>query len=114
MSSSIQGKIRITRKSDCIKEVLESDSTAFSLRGSGFQCVNCKERYYLIDKKGDNNNNLFCINCGHLTPIRTIKHSRGIAAPSIQQQTAILTSLMLPCISILLLLLSITLFRCLR
>ena len=80
----------IRRKSDRIKiKVLESDSATFR-QGSNnnLQSVNCKERHFLIEKKGDNNN-LFCPNSGHRTPIRTIKHSRGLATPSIQPQTAI-------------------------
>lgn len=71
----------LERKSDHIK-ILESDSYSLS-KNHGYQCSNCKERYQLIQKKGDNNN-LFCTNCGALTPLRTVKHSRGLAAPAIQ------------------------------
>ncbi len=73
---------QIERKSDHIK-ILESDSATLS-RNHGFQCLNCKERYQLVQKKGDNNN-LFCLNCGALTPRRTVKHGRGLALPAIQQ-----------------------------
>ena len=52
-------------------------------------CSNCKQRHYLVEKKTDNKN-LFCTHCGALTPIRSVKHGRGLAAPAIQnQQTAI-------------------------
>ncbi len=79
------------RKSDHIK-ILETDSTILFLN-HGFRCVNCKERYQLIQKKGDNNN-LFCMNCGALTPRRTVKHGRGLAEPAIQneEQTALVQS----------------------
>jgi hypothetical protein len=81
--------MKLERKSDHIK-ILESDSATLS-RNSGYQCINCKERHYMVAKKGDNSN-LFCTNCGHLTPLRTIKHGRGLAAPFIQQPTAIIQS----------------------
>lgn len=52
-------------------------------------CHNCKQRHNLIETKTDTNN-LFCTHCGALTPIRSVKHSRGLAAPAIQQgRTAI-------------------------
>lgn len=46
-------------------------------------CGNCKQRHYLIERKTDRNN-LFCTNCGALTPIRSVRHERGLAAPAIQ------------------------------
>lgn len=53
-------------------------------------CHNCKERHYLIERKTDRAN-LFCMKCGALTPIRSIRRERGLAAPSIQaEQTAII------------------------
>jgi hypothetical protein len=56
-------------------------------------CHSCKQRHYLIERKTDNKN-LFCTHCGALTPIRSVKHGRGLAAPPIQlgQQTAITQS----------------------
>lgn len=81
--------IKLERRSDHIK-IVESDSTRLS-RSSGHQCSNCKERYQLIILPTDLNN-LFCSNCGHTTPVRTVKHGRGLAAPSIQQPTAIIQS----------------------
>lgn len=83
--------MKLERRLDHIK-VLESDSTALGGRNNAYQCINCKERYQLIPKPGDTANNLFCLNCGHSTPIRTIKHSRSLIAPSIQQQTALVQS----------------------
>ena len=81
--------MKLERKSDHIK-VLESDSV--TLTGNrNLQCQNCKERYQLTAIKGDNNS-LLCTNCGHKTPIRTIKHSRGLASPTIQQLTVIVQS----------------------
>jgi DNA-directed RNA polymerase subunit RPC12/RpoP len=81
--------LKITRKSDHIK-ILESDSANLS-RNHGYRCLNCKEQYQLIANPGDEKNNLKCLNCGALTPRRTVKHGRGLAVPSIQQeeQTAI-------------------------
>lgn len=78
--------MKLERKSDHIK-VLESDSASLS-KSSGLQCIHCKERQYMIQKQGDINN-AFCTNCGNLTPLRTIKHSRGLAAPSMQEPTTI-------------------------
>ena len=52
-------------------------------------CYNCKERHYLVERKTDKNT-LFCSRCGALTPIRSIRRERGLAAPAIQiEQTAI-------------------------
>ena len=52
-------------------------------------CQNCKSRHELITLKTDTNN-LRCLHCGALTPIRSVKHGRGLTAPAIQnQQTAI-------------------------
>ena len=51
------------------------------------RCVNCKEWQYMIHRQGDNNN-LFCGKCGSLTPLRVLKHGRGLAAPAIQQPTS--------------------------
>jgi hypothetical protein len=52
-------------------------------------CHNCKQRHHLIERNIDTNN-LFCTHCGALTPIRSVKHSRGLAAPAIQSgRTAI-------------------------
>lgn len=48
-------------------------------------CYNCKERHYLIERKTDRNN-LFCTMCGALTPIRSVRRERGLAAPSIQNE----------------------------
>lgn len=52
------------------------------------QCQNCKERYTLFPKKGDDNN-LQCANCGQLLPIRSIRQGRGLATPSIQQKPSL-------------------------
>lgn len=81
----------LERKSDHIK-VLESDSYTLS-RNHGYRCLTCKEQYQLIPNPGDKNN-LKCLNCGALTPLRTVKHSRGLAAPSIQmlERTAVIQS----------------------
>lgn len=78
----------IKRKIDKIK-ILESDSPSLAALDKGVRCMHCTERYYLVEKKGDVNN-LFCTYCGGLTPLRTIRHSRGLTAPSIQQTTAII------------------------
>jgi hypothetical protein len=48
-----------------------------------YQCIHCKERHYLTQSK--DTIHLRCGNCGGLTPTRTAKHSRGLAAPAIQQ-----------------------------
>ena len=47
-------------------------------------CQSCKQRHYLVERKTDNKN-LFCTHCGALTPIRSLRHTRGLAAPQIQQ-----------------------------
>lgn len=83
----------IKRKRDSIK-VLDTTSDAKQL-AKGLQCSNCKERHYFVIKEGDTNN-AFCCNCGHLTPLRQVKHGRGLAAPSIQQPPAIVQSKTLP------------------
>lgn len=75
------------RKQDTIK-VLEQSLTGVD---KSLRCEHCKERTFLQPKKGDNNN-LFCLNCGNLTPVRTIRHARGLTAPTIQQPTAIVQS----------------------
>lgn len=72
----------IKRKRDSIK-VLDTTSDARQL-AKGLQCSNCKERHYFVIKQGDANN-AFCTNCGHVTPLRQMKHSRGLTTPSIQQ-----------------------------
>ena len=77
----------IKRKRDVIK-VLDVAASTQDLARSGLQCHNCKERHYFVPRAGDNLN-LFCTNCGSLTPIRTIKRSRGLSAPVVQQQTVI-------------------------
>ena len=46
-------------------------------------CLDCKSRHTLVELKTDNKN-LRCTHCGALTPIRSLKHSRGLAAPAIQ------------------------------
>lgn len=50
-------------------------------------CHNCKQRHQLIERKTDRKN-LFCTNCGSLTPIRSVRHERGLAAPAIQLEQA--------------------------
>jgi hypothetical protein len=84
--------IKLERKSDRIK-ILESDSLTLSKRNHGYRCLNCKEQYQLIANPGDKNN-LKCLNCGALTPLRSVKHSRGLAEPAIQtlEQTALVQS----------------------
>lgn len=77
--------MKLERRLDHIK-VLESDSNILS-KNTG-QCIHCHERHYLIQKIEDLNN-MFCTNCGNVTPLRTIKHSRGLSAPSIQQETIV-------------------------
>ena len=47
-------------------------------------CHNCKSRHELVELKTDNKN-LRCGHCGALTPIRSLRHTRGLAAPQIQQ-----------------------------
>ena len=47
-------------------------------------CQNCKSRHELVELKTDNKN-LRCSHCGALTPIRSLRHTRGLAAPAIQQ-----------------------------
>jgi hypothetical protein len=47
-------------------------------------CQSCKQRHYLVELKTDNKN-LKCTFCGALTPIRSLRHTRGLAAPQIQQ-----------------------------
>jgi transcription elongation factor Elf1 len=77
------------RKRDSIKVLDTSPSTSQEL-ARNYQCINCKERNYLTFKA--DTIHLFCTNCGHLTPTRTAKHSRGLAAPVGQQQTFIVQS----------------------
>lgn len=77
----------IKRKQDSFI-VIESTMTGVD---QTLRCDHCQERSFLKSVKGDNNN-LFCTNCGNRTPVRTIKHSRGLAAPSIQQPTAVVQS----------------------
>ena len=55
-------------------------------QGIDFKCANCKERNYFIELPNDNKH-AFCKNCGHLTPLRTLRHLRGIAIPNIQQDS---------------------------
>ena len=75
------------RKRDSIK-VLETGNQDIG-RAIGLQCINCKERHYFVSRPVDANA-LFCTNCGHTTPLRTAKRSRGLSAPLTQQQTVIL------------------------
>jgi hypothetical protein len=74
------------RKRDVIK-VLDTTAQQQAL-AQGLQCQNCKERHYFVSREGDLNN-AFCTHCGHLTPLRQMKHGRGLTAPAAQQQTAI-------------------------
>jgi hypothetical protein len=74
------------RKRDVIK-VLDTTAQQQAL-ARGLQCQNCKERHYFVSREGDLNN-AFCTKCGHLTPLRQIKHGRGLSAPPVQQQTAV-------------------------
>src|SRR5919108_3025925 len=83
----------LNRKSDRIK-VLRSNSQDKSTETTtpaiipqdiDFRCINCKERYYFVRLANDDKH-LFCTNCGHKTPLRILKHLRGIAGPSIQRQ----------------------------
>lgn len=80
----------LKRKRDSIK-VIDSSSGGIAALDKGIRCMHCNERYYLTENKGDIHN-LFCTECGGLTPLRTIKHARGLSAPSIQQQTAMVQS----------------------
>ena len=75
----------LKRKRDSIK-VIDSSSAGIAALDRGIRCMHCNERYYLTEKKGDIHN-LFCTECGGLTPLRTIKHARGLSAPMIQQQS---------------------------
>lgn len=77
----------LERKSDHIK-VLEYNLNDAKQLAKGLQCQNCKERHYFTITPLDTNR-AFCTNCGHSTPLRQIKHGRGLTAPSIQQDTAI-------------------------
>lgn len=80
----------LKRKRDSIK-VIDSSSSGIAALDKGIRCMHCNERYYMQEKKGDIHN-LFCTECGGLTPLRTIKHARGLSAPSIQQHTAMVQS----------------------
>lgn len=51
---------------------------------SDIRCRNCHEWQFMVEQQTDRKN-LFCSKCGALTPIRTVKHSRGLAVPAIQQ-----------------------------
>jgi hypothetical protein len=77
MSASIQRKSRIRFN------VLGDANINPAATDRGKRCSNCKQVHYLIDNK--DNKNLFCTHCGALTPIRSIKHLRGLAVPTIQQ-----------------------------
>ena len=79
--------MKLERRSDHIK-VIESNFGDTQQLAKGLQCQNCKERHYFTITALDTNN-AFCTNCGHTTPLRQIKHGRGLTAPSIQQDTAI-------------------------
>lgn len=79
----------IKRKRDTIK-VLDTTADAKQL-AKGLQCSNCKERHYFVVTEMDANN-AFCTHCGHTTPLRQVKHGRGLTAPSIQQPPAIVQS----------------------
>lgn len=81
----------LKRKRDSIRIVESSDSPGIAALDRGIRCMHCNERYYLIEKKGDIHN-LFCTECGGLTPLRTIKHARGLSAPMIQQQSTAVQS----------------------
>src|SRR5215216_236171 len=80
---------RIRRKSDRIKVIKSSGKNSPSSSPSvippniDFRCSNCRERYYFVELP-DDNQNLFCTNCGAKTPLRTMKHLKDITGPTMQ------------------------------
>lgn len=82
--------MKLERRSDYLK-VVDPNLSDSSQLAKGLQCQNCKERHYFVIKEIDTNN-AFCTNCGHTTPLRQIKHGRGLTAPSIQQESAVVQS----------------------
>lgn len=89
MSKTLQRKKRLRIN---ILEAGSDDSNDINVnRNRDIRCRNCKEWQYLVELNTDRNN-LVCSHCGSLTPLRTIKHSRGLAVPAIQQSTRNLSS----------------------
>jgi hypothetical protein len=89
MSSTLQRKKRLNIK--ILESGLDDGNDSNVNTNKDVRCRNCKEWQYLVEQQTDRNN-LFCTHCGSLTPLRTIKHSRGLAAPAIQQSTRNLSS----------------------
>lgn len=79
------------RKRDKIKVVDSSLNIDEKQLSRLYQCIHCKERNYLQETK--DTAHLRCSNCGGLTPLRTAKHSRGLAAPAIQQENYMLSTI---------------------
>jgi hypothetical protein len=75
------------RKRDSIK-VIEVDGKGLA-DSLGLRCQNCSQRHYFVQRPTEANA-LFCTHCGHITPTRKAKHGRGLVAPVVQQQTAII------------------------
>lgn len=68
----------------CLNNIRVLESSQPEYRRENRRCSNCKERHYLTEQPLDRNN-LFCTNCGALTPLRSVRYDRGLAAPAIQQ-----------------------------
>ena len=84
MPTSIQRKSRTRNTERLTSNIKVLEEGLFEQPLHNTTCQSCKERHYLIERKTDNKN-LFCTKCGALTPIRSLKHTRGLAAPAIQQ-----------------------------
>src|SRR5262245_40129931 len=67
---------------------LEPRAFSFSPKGLDIRCSNCKEHSYFVELEADTNN-IFCTHCGHLTPKRQVRRTRGIVPPGIQQSTSL-------------------------
>ena len=78
-------KLRNRKRPSIYGTIPETELNILS-QGIDFKCTNCKERNYFIELPNDNKH-AFCKNCGHLTPLRTLRHLRGIAIPNIQQDS---------------------------
>ena len=83
MPTSIQRNVKRQNRLTSNFKVLEEG--LFDQTVDNTICQNCKSRHDLVALRTDNKN-LRCNHCGALTPIRSIKHGRGLAAPAIQLQ----------------------------
>ena len=82
-------ELKSKHKRDSIKIV---DINTIGLQTiKGLQCSNCKQRSQCVPKAGDNNN-VFCLVCGNIMPVRSIRHARGLAIPAVQERPAIVQS----------------------